>query len=85
MDAMYASLLTIDWGQVVMWMIGGVLIYPAIAKNMEPTLLLSMGFGSILVNLPNSSAAAVIRHLFEIGIAEYALFPLLLFIGIGAM
>ena len=85
MDGLYASLLTIDWGQVVMWMIGGVLIYLAIAKNMEPTLLLPMGFGSILVNLPNSSAAAVIRHLFEIGIAEYELFPLLLFIGIGAM
>ncbi len=85
MDGSYANLLTMNWGQVVMWMIGGVLIYLAIAKNMEPTLLLPMGFGSILVNLPNSSAAAVIRHLFEIGIAEYELFPLLLFIGIGAM
>jgi oxaloacetate decarboxylase beta subunit len=52
---------------------------------MEPTLLLPMGFGAILVNLPNSGAAAVIEHLFEIGIAGHELFPLLLFIGIGAM
>ncbi len=68
-----------------MWVIGGVLIYLAIAKEMEPSLLLPMGFGAILVNLPNSGAAAVIEHLFEIGINQHELFPLILFIGIGAM
>ena len=42
----------ITWQMVVMWAIGGTLIYLAIAKQMEPTLLLPMGFGAILVNLP---------------------------------
>ena len=85
MDVLYQNLLTIEWGQVIMWIIGGGLIYLAIVKKMEPTLLLPMGFGAILVNLPGSSAAAVVQHLFEIGIAGHELFPLLLFIGIGAM
>lgn len=47
--------------------------------------MLPMGFGAILVNLPDSGAAAVIGHLFETGISRYEVFPLLLFIGIGAM
>ena len=85
MEVLYQNLMTIQANQVVMWAIGGLLIYLAIAKDMEPTLLLPMGFGAILVNLPNSGAAAVIQHLFEIGIAGHELFPLLLFIGIGAM
>ena len=85
MDVLYENLLTLDWAQVAMWVIGGVLIYLAIAKEMEPTLLLPMGFGAILVNLPHSGAAAVIEHLFEIGINQHELFPLILFIGIGAM
>ncbi len=73
------------WKMVVMWIIGGVLIFLAIKKEMEPTLLLPMGFGAILVNLPNSGASEVIDHLFEIGIDSHELFPLILFIGIGAM
>ncbi len=85
MEVLYQNLLAVEFNQVIMWAIGGVLIYLAIAKDMEPTLLLPMGFGAILVNLPNSGAAAVIEHLFEIGIAGHELFPLLLFIGIGAM
>ncbi len=85
MDVLYENLLTLNWPQVAMWVIGGILIYLAIAKEMEPTLLLPMGFGAILVNLPNSGAAAVIEHLFEIGINQHELFPLILFIGIGAM
>ena len=85
MDVLYENLLTLNWAQVAMWAIGGVLIYLAIAKEMEPTLLLPMDFGAILVNLPNSGAAAVIEHLFEIGINQHELFPLILFIGIGAM
>ncbi|MGM9660569.1 MAG: sodium ion-translocating decarboxylase subunit beta [Faecousia sp.] len=85
MDILYQNLLTLEFRQILMWIIGGVLIYLAIAREMEPTLLLPMGFGAILVNLPGSGAAAVIRHLFDIGIAGHELFPLLLFIGIGAM
>ena len=85
MDILYQNLLNLNWGQVVMWIIGGVLIYLAIAKDMEPTLLLPMGFGAILVNLPESGAKEVIDRLFEIGIDNGELMPLLLFIGIGAM
>lgn len=73
------------WKMPVMWIIGGVLIFLAIKKEMEPTLLLPMGFGAILVNLPNSGAREVIDHLFDIGINSHELFPLILFIGIGAM
>lgn len=70
---------------MIMWLIGGVLIFLAIKFEMEPTLLLPMGFGAILVNLPFSGAAETIQHLFNIGIAGHELFPLILFIGIGAM
>ena len=73
------------WKMIVMWIIGGLLIFLAIKKEMEPTLLLPMGFGAILVNLPKSGAEDVIDHLFEIGINSHELFPLILFIGIGAM
>ncbi len=75
---------------VIMWVIGGLLIYLAIAKDMEPTLLLPMGFGTILVNLPAAITSGVISEegpikvLYDAGIAN-ELFPLLLFIGIGAM
>ena len=47
---LFSNILNITWQQAVMWVIGGVLIYLAIAKDMEPTLLLPMGFGAILVN-----------------------------------
>ena len=77
----------LTWGHVIMWIIGGVLIYLAIKKEMEPTLLLPMGFGAILVNLPMVDAITehgAITTLYNAGIAN-ELFPLLLFIGIGAM
>ncbi|MBQ2731166.1 MAG: sodium ion-translocating decarboxylase subunit beta, partial [Clostridia bacterium] len=71
-----------------MWIIGGTLIYLAVKKDMEPTLLLPMGFGTLLVNLPFSGAITpgegVLDVLFRAGI-DNELFPLLLFIGIGAM
>ncbi|MBE5743642.1 MAG: sodium ion-translocating decarboxylase subunit beta [Clostridiales bacterium] len=74
--------------QIGMWAIGGVLIFLAIKKQMEPTLLLPMGFGAILMNIPNFSGSAgiseVLGTLYSAGIAN-ELFPLLLFIGIGAM
>lgn len=86
-NVLFGNVLNIQWQQVVMWIIGGLLIYLAIKKDMEPTLLLPMGFGAILVNIPLSGAVGeegVIDVLFNAGIAN-ELFPLLLFIGIGAM
>ena len=76
-----------DPRMLVMWAIGGILIYLAIKKDMEPTLLLPIGFGAILVNLPLSGAVGeegALSILYEAGIAN-ELFPLLLFIGVGAM
>ena len=51
-DIILENVLLLHWKQVVMWIIGGLLIYLAIKKNMEPSLLLPIGFGAILVNLP---------------------------------
>ena len=89
MEVLYQNLFNIELGHVAMWAIGGLLIYLAIAKKMEPTLLLPMGFGAILVNLPLMEAGTGVQHvldtLFSIGIEGAELFPLMLFIGIGAM
>ena len=94
MEALYENIFNLQWQQVVMWAIGAVLIALAVVKKMEPSLLLPMGFGAILVNLPMSGAVTqvydgvkeigVIDVLFDAGIAN-ELFPLLLFVGIGAM
>ena len=90
MADLFSNALNITWQEVIMWCIGGILIYLAIKKDMEPTLLLPMGFGAILVNLPLSGAVTqgteegVIDILYDAGIAN-ELFPLLLFVGIGAM
>lgn len=79
-----------DWRYIIMWAIGALLIFLAIKKDMEPTLLLPMGFGIILVNLPLSGAITQgleegpLSVLYDAGIAN-ELFPLILFIGIGAM
>ena len=75
---------TPNWMMLIMWAIGGVLIYLAIKKEMEPTLLLPIGFGTIIMNFPSSGAAEPLHTLYEAGIAN-ELFPLILFIGIGAM
>ena len=87
-NELFGGALVITWQMAVMWVIGGILIYLAIKKKMEPTLLLPMGFGAILVNLPFNEAIAeghgAINILYNAGISN-ELFPLLLFIGIGAM
>ena len=93
-EELFGNILNLQWQQVVMWAIGGLLIWLAIKKQMEPSLLLPMGFGAILVNLPMSGAVTQIIDgveevgpidvLFNAGIAN-ELFPLLLFVGIGAM
>ena len=94
LEPLFGNVVNLDYKQVIMWVIGGILIYLAVKKDMEPTLLLPMGFGAILVNLPLSGVvdqiydgeveAGVIDLLFNSGISN-ELFPLLLFIGIGAM
>ncbi len=85
MEILYQNLTQFGLGEIIMLLVGGLLIYLAIAKDMEPTLLLPMGFGTILVNIPGSTAlTGPIKELYEAGIAN-ELFPLLLFIGIGAM
>lgn len=73
-----------NWMMFIMWIIGGVLIYLAIKKEMEPTLLLPIGFGAILMNFPAAGIAEPLHTLYLAGIAN-ELFPLILFIGIGAM
>lgn len=73
---------------LVMWLIGGLLIWLAIKKDFEPALLLPMGFGAILVNLPLPGvlgANGIVPWLFQTGIVASEAFPLLLFVGIGAM
>ena len=88
MEVLYESIVELFDGknalQIVMWVIGAVLIYLAIKKEMEPTLLLPIGFGAIIVNFPNSGALEPLHTLYEAGIAN-ELFPLILFIGVGAM
>ena len=90
MEILVQNFANITWQQVVMWAIGGVLIYLAIKKDMEPSLLLPIGFGAILVNLPLSGAVdqgaerGALSVLYDAGIVN-ELFPLILFIGIGAM
>ncbi len=89
MEVLLQNFQYIQIEHVIMWCIGGILIYLAIGKNMEPTLLLPMGFGAILVNLPVAVPGTGVQHvldtLFSIGIEGAELFPLMLFIGIGAM
>lgn len=82
------GVMSISWQMAFMWVIGGLLIWLAIKKDFEPALLLPMGFGAIIVNLPFTGVigdTGIIQWLFEKGIAASEAFPLLLFIGIGAM
>jgi oxaloacetate decarboxylase beta subunit len=96
MEFLLAGVTQITWQQILMWIIGGVLIYLAIDKKLEPSLLLPMGFGAILVNLPMSGVldqtlqgigevTGIIDWLYKIGIEASEAMPILLFIGIGAM
>ena len=77
----------LTWQMVVMIIVGGVLIYLAIAKEYEPMLLLPIGFGAILTNLPLTGIASdegLFGIFYNFGI-KTEIFPLLLFIGLGAM
>jgi oxaloacetate decarboxylase beta subunit len=82
-----AGIQALRWGQVLMMAVGGVLIYLAIAKEYEPVLLLPIGVGCLLANLPLSaltSEGGLLRLLYQIGVSN-ELFPLLIFLGVGAM
>jgi carboxybiotin decarboxylase len=96
MDFLLSGITSVTVPQLVMYAVGILLIYLAIAKGYEPSLLLPMGFGAILVNLPLSGVIdqvlpgignthGIIQWLFETGIEASEALPLLLFIGIGAM
>lgn len=83
--------LGLSWKHIVMWLIGAVLIFLAVKKDYEPALLLPIGFGAILANIPHSSAVSqavgeegFLIVLYKAGIAN-ELFPVLIFIAIGAM
>ncbi|MBE7721740.1 sodium ion-translocating decarboxylase subunit beta [Lacrimispora indolis] len=96
MDFLLSGITSITIPQLVMYFVGFLLIYLAVKKGYEPSLLLPMGFGAILVNLPMSGVVdqtlpgigdthGIIQWLFETGIEASEALPLLLFIGIGAM
>ena len=77
----------LQWQNLVMIAVGGILIYLAIAKDYEPSLLLPIGFGAMLANLPLTGATESggwLKTLYDAGIAT-ELFPLFVFIAIGAM
>ncbi len=91
MDFLIQGFVDVTYQQLIMMVIGSVLIYLGIVKEYEPTLLVPMGLGAILVNFPHSGLitqpdgpVGVLNVLFAAGI-ETELFPLLIFIGIGAM
>lgn len=74
-----------NWRCFVMFGIGLSLIFLAIRKKYEPALLLPLGFGAILMNLPQASSGGILEWLFEVGINQAEAMPFLLFVGIGAM
>ena len=76
-----------DPGQLFMMLIGGLLIYLAIARKFEPLLLLPIGFGAILSNIPVAGIAGpdgLLGYIYHVGI-ETGVFPLLIFMGVGAL
>ena len=96
MGFLLQGFVAVEWKQLVMYAVGIILIYFAVKKNYEPALLLPMGFGAILVNIPYSGVLnqtiegigeveGIIEWLYNIGIHASEAMPLLLFIGIGAM
>ena len=90
MQELFIGFTSFTWQGGVMIIVGFALIYLAIAKEYEPTLLLPIGFGTILVNLPLQAVWAYegepgfLQILFNAGIAT-ELFPVLIFIAVGAM
>ncbi|MFT5759790.1 MAG: sodium ion-translocating decarboxylase beta subunit [Alteromonadaceae bacterium] len=81
------GLANFESGQVIMMVVGCILLYLAIARKFEPLLLLPMGFGAILTNIPGagfSEAGGFLYYIYHGGI-ETGIFPLIIFMGVGAM
>jgi oxaloacetate decarboxylase beta subunit len=86
-DQLLAGVTAVTWQSTVMIVIGGILLYLAIARDYEPLLLLPIGAGAILANLPLSpmvGEGGLLSVLYDAGVGN-ELFPLLIFIGIGAL
>ena len=84
---LFSGLMHLTWGHVLMMAVGGLLVYLAIAKDYEPMLLLPIGAGCILANIPGTGMLeddGIFGILMKAGI-KTELFPLLVFVGIGAM
>jgi carboxybiotin decarboxylase len=77
----------LDWGQALMMCIGRLLIYLAVARRFEPLLLVPIGFGAILTNIPLAGSGGpdgLIGQIYRVGV-ESGAFPLLIFMGVGAL
>ncbi|WP_428087678.1 sodium ion-translocating decarboxylase subunit beta [Candidatus Thioglobus sp.] len=81
------GLYQMTWGQGLMLLIGMLLLYLAIVKKFEPLLLLPIGFGAILANIPGAGIAegSGILHVFYVVGIESGAFPLIIFMGVGAL
>ena len=84
LSGIFDSFYHLSWQNGVMLVIGFVLIALAIIKEYEPTLLLPIGFGCVLANLGMDSGVGFMKVIYDAGIST-ELFPLLIFIGVGAM
>ncbi|GMA98553.1 sodium ion-translocating decarboxylase subunit beta [Pelosinus sp. IPA-1] len=91
LDELLMGFIGLTWKHVVMWGISALLIYLAVKRDYEPALLLPIGFGALLANIPHSSAISQVVGeegflwvLYKGGIAN-ELFPVLIFVAIGAM
>jgi carboxybiotin decarboxylase len=87
LGGLLAGFAALTWQEAVMLAIGCLLLYLAISRGQEPLLLLPIGFGAILVNIPGANLmepGGVLRTIYEAGVLT-ELFPVLIFIGIGAM
>ncbi|MES9969908.1 MAG: sodium ion-translocating decarboxylase subunit beta [Candidatus Thiodiazotropha sp.] len=81
------GLANLEWGQVLMMGVGSLLIYLAIVKKFEPLLLVPIGFGAILSNIPLAGIGGpegILGYIYQVGI-ETGVFPLLIFMGVGAL
>ncbi|MEK9887681.1 MAG: sodium ion-translocating decarboxylase subunit beta [Gammaproteobacteria bacterium] len=81
------GLYQITYGQAIMLLVGLLLLYLAIVKKFEPLLLLPIGFGAVLSNIPAANIAVeggILYHFYNVGIGS-GVFPLLIFMGVGAM
>src|SRR4030067_775435 len=82
-----AGVANLHWSNLIMMIVGFVLLYLGIKKNFEPLLLVPIGFGAILVNIPLTGMMeeeGFLKIIYDAGIMT-ELFPLLIFVGIGAM